>query len=187
MTVTQSTAMMTAFSVLAAVWPQKFARAEFEFKSKMYLRPLNGLDADVIVAAAEDWVDNNKFAPTPSEFAATAWKLHRLAHPEAPTSQIRTTDPELIAEAVRMEGVQVRLQKRAMYVLKHCRSGKLSELSEIWALLYDTAETDGDRIAVRDGTVGRSRMDATISAYHAGARAQTPVTRLYRPSVAEAV
>lgn len=182
--------LLRAMATMAEVWPRQFCTAEALRKAPMYERPIAKADHELFVQAAEEWVDKNKWHPTPSEFSAYVWRLHREAHPED-TATIgahyaeNALDADLAEERNRIAATQHRLNSRAMYILKYCTSGKLRELSEIWSLLWEMAETDEARTEVRTGMCSKKTINAAITAYREGRRAKSMV-RTYVPEVAYA-
>lgn len=174
--------MLRAMAVMAEVWPRQFCTAEAIRKAPMYERPVSKADPEVFVQAAEEWVDKNKWHPTPSEFAAYVWRLHKQLHPDDSATvnahyAEQSLDSDLADERNRIASVQSRLNARAMYVAKYCQSGKLEELSAIWALLWEMAENDEARHAIRTGMVTKKEINEAIKAHRDGRRARS-MTRL---------
>lgn len=162
-----------AFRVMWELWPRMFADGEVARKKGMFLRALESVDPMVLVEAAEWCVSNKKWPPTPKEFSEIAWRIHRERHVHDPVSQLRSSDAEVVERALHVQSKQERLHKRAMYILKHCTSGKLSELSDIWALLLARCTTDQERMTVQDGTVTKDKIKEAITAHREGRKATT--------------
>lgn len=168
-----------AFRVMWELWPKKFCDASFERTKKMYLSRLYDLDPAVIVETAERMVTTKSFPPTPAEFSEVALRLHRERHPNDPTAMVTSSDPQTLALAATVRTKQERLDRIAKYILQHCTSGKLQELTEIWSLVWEMATTTEQRLAVHDGTVTKRQVNEAIKAYREGRRPgmRTPAVR----------
>lgn len=168
--------ILRAMAVMAEVWPRQFCTAEAIRKAPMYERPISKADPEVYVQAAEEWVDRNKWHPTPSEFSAYVWRLHKQLHPDDSATVSahyaeQSLDVDLAEERNRIAGIQHRLNARAMYVIRYCEN--LKQVSDIWALLWEMAPSDEERTEIRQGMVGKKAINAAITAYRSGRRART--------------
>lgn len=159
-----------AFRVMWELWPKRFCDAAFERTKKMYLSRLYDLDPAVIVETAENMVTTKSFPPTPVEFSEVALRLHRERHPSDPVAATRSTDPQTLALAASVRTKQERMDRVARYILQHCTSGKLQELTEIWSLVWEMATTREAMQAVHDGTVTKRQVNEAIKAYREGRR-----------------
>lgn len=163
---------------MGKVWPVKFSLSEVNRSIALFARPLKGIDPQCLMTAALEWMDKNKWAPTPSEFARYAWKVHRDMHPSDPVETINPAhhDPEIVKEGERVRTIQENLDARARYILKCMDAEKpidrLRQVSDVWALLWDRAQSDEERKAVKNGTVSRREVNEAIRAYRAGQRAR---------------
>lgn len=177
--------LLRAMAVMAEVWPRIFCTAEAIRKAPMYERPISKADPEVYVQAAEEWVDRNKWHPTPSEFSAYVWRLHKQLHPDD-TATVgahyaeSNLDVDLAEERNRIAGIQQRLNQRALYILRYCSTGKIDELSAVWALLWEMAESDEARDEVRTGMVSKKAINDAITAHRNGRKARS-MTRV-RPT-----
>lgn len=164
-------AMKRAWRVMWEVWPRKFHDGDWERKKGMYLKKLHDLDPAVIVETAEQMVTSRDFPPTPNEFFTVALRLHRERHPSDPVAQVHSADPQTLEIAATVRTKQERMDRVAKYILQHCTSGKLQELTDVWALIYELADTPEKRAAVHDGTVTRRQVNEAIRAHREGRRA----------------
>lgn len=164
-------AFKRAWRVMWELWPRKFHDGEWASKKGMFLKKLHDLDPAVIVEAAEQLVTTKDFPPTPNEFFTVALRLHRERHPSDPMSRVTTSDPQTLALAATVRTKQERLDRVARYILQYCSSGKLSELTEIWALLWEMAQTPEERAAVQEGTLTKRQVNDAIKAHREGRRA----------------
>jgi hypothetical protein len=168
----------TAMQEMAKIWPIKFNTSEISRCLNIFARPLRGIDPDCLMVAAHEWMDKNKWAPTPSEFARYAWKVHKDTHPTQPMEVTNPSmrDPEVIRIGERVRDTQVSLDKRAQYILECMDAPKaidrLRQVSDVWALLWDRATNKEEREAVQTGTVSRKVINEAIRAYRSGERAR---------------
>jgi hypothetical protein len=174
-------AFKRAWRIMWELWPRKFNDFEWENKKSMYLKKLYNLDAAVICEAAEQLVTTKDFPPTPNEFATLALRLHRDRHPSDPMSRVQSSDPQILALAVEVRTRQERMDALAKYVLRYCTTGKLSELSQVWSLLWEMCETEEERIALHNGTISKKKVNEAITAHRAGRKVGVP----FRPSPAQ--
>lgn len=158
--------MHRVFNMLWEVWPSKFTTADVARKMNLWAKPLHGIDLSVLLDATQQWITNNRFAPTPNEFAAYAWRLHKAAHPDLPSSHVVNRSQGVIDEALRLERRTKRFNVRAEYLREQLGAEySMTAITQIWGLLFQHATTPEGVNMVREARVKRAEIDEAIRLY----------------------
>lgn len=143
-------AVREALAVCAVHWPKlKLAADASEAADVLvagYARACGSSDHELIIEAAHRWAAEHDFAPKPVELGRLARQL---------TAQ-RRGDPDVVVaapvQAPAPDKDLTRIDELGRWALKRITQ---AQLASVWALLWQTAPTDADRIAVRCGTLNR--------------------------------
>lgn len=158
--------MHRVFNLLWEVWPSKFNSADAARKMNMWAKPLHGIDVSVLMDATQQWISNNRFAPTPAELSAYAWRLHKARNPEAPSSGVTHRSQGAIDEALRLERRTKRFTVRAEYLREQLGEDySMAAITQIWGLLFQLATTPEGVNMVREARVKRAEIDEAIRLY----------------------
>ena len=154
------------FDMLWEVWPSKFNTADVARKITLYAKPLHGVDIAVLSDAAQQWISNNRYAPTPAELSVYAWRLHKLKHPDAATSTVFHRSADAMDEALRLERRAKRFTVRATYIEEQLGADySTAALTQVWGLLYQLATTPEGVSMVREAKVKRPQIDEALRLY----------------------
>lgn len=206
-TMTMRKAVEAALMILVDAYGGLFPRNEAMRKAYLYENAVKDYAVECYEPAALECTRSMKFAPTPYEFAEVVRRIHRDKYPDAPQTFARPGNPDAMGEAVRLQQIQKRIDKRMTYVMKWTSdvvetkdadgkviasrpatmTDKRMEAARIWALVMSRCQSPDETLAVRDGTVSKERIDEAIEAHLRGEVARDERRRIRRQPAVEHV
>jgi hypothetical protein len=167
----KSQAVAEALEHLSHVWPKKFAVGLLETNMALFGDALASVRIDCVVPAAKQWVNEQKFAPTPAELAALARKVEAVRYPKVGADQSTPLqrDPDLVRHLDALHAVATQLNKISYWLVG--KTGSLRGVSEVMGIVWQRCQTDEDRARVRRGDVTKPEILLALTEWQ---RAQAP-------------
>lgn len=167
-----SLSMGRALGILRQVWSRKFPLDEERMQAVLFGKACQGISLDCVIQAAEDWTVSNKYAPTPSELAEIARRIHQQRYPHirlGPSRQIEAA-PEVAEQRQMVDQQKLALDQRAQWVWRKL-DGDSKAVAQFWALAWKDAPDDETRHAIRIGAVDKPYLALVLTSFRNGARA----------------
>jgi len=169
-------ATITALTALARQWPKAMALAlDASDAGRAYMADfayaMKGADLRAIPLAAREYVAEASMPPKPSDLGRLARELTATHFP--PTFRDSQHQGE---HAPAQSTTHLRNPDRIDLLghRAHTQLGTWPLVAEVWALLWESAPHDDNRVAVRRGDVPSDVFDDAIAAVGRGVRAKSP-------------
>jgi len=169
----KSQAIVEALEYLSLVWPKKFAPGLLDVNLHLFGDALASVRIDCVVPAAKQWVNEQKFAPTPAELGAMARKIESVRYPKAGVDQSSPLqrDPELVRHLDALHAVAERLDKISFWLVG--KTGSLQGVSQVMGMVWQRCQTDEDRARVRRGDVTKPEILLALTEWQHAQRTPT--------------
>lgn len=171
--VARQMAMTAALEKLATIWPAKFAPKVIAASLQTWLDACVGVATDCLEPAAAALAAESKrgvFPPRPGDLAERARRIER-DHFQASLPSGTMARPLTEAESSKNSQQIDRLYVQAVYRLREAGHEKFARpISQMWAMLYASQQTDDLRALVRKGEVSESVWLEVVEAWLRGER-----------------
>ena len=157
-------AMGAVFRTLASRWPKVFSAGRVSELVPVWAAALEYVPTDVLEPAALQFCaeSTGSYAPSPPEFSRFAKALHRRHSATSPAAApVEMPTPDIGKDLPRIE-------KLSAWAYRQLGTWPL--VSEVWALLNETAPDATHRQGVRDGTIDREIFREAVAAVQQGRR-----------------
>jgi hypothetical protein len=148
---TRQQAIIDALAYLARVWPKKFSSQSLDVNLELFDEGMASVRIECILPAAKQWVQEQKFPPTPAELGQYARKIEQVRFPRVGVEQSSPSqrDPDLLRHLDALYRVTAELDKRCVWLVR--KTGSLRGVQEVMGLVWQRCQTDEERARVRLG------------------------------------